>query len=689
MELSFDTLHTPLIQLPFVGATRSALFEILDIFTVEDLFFTKPRRYEDRRSHATDVSNKPWEEGQWLAVPVHFKNVKVRRLRGGRSIIEVLAKTSIGMATSLQLRWFNVPYLAKQWQGQSVDLYVFGKLKQARNRWVLDMPEWEPIYHDAEKQVHMERIVPIYALTHGLSQRVYRSIIFRALKQLDSQCQEWLPMAREGKSWHENLWQLHFPENFVQAEKGRKRLAFDEFYVWQSLLALRRHKNKVALGKAIVPSSQLIPKFLSELPFTPTAAQQRVFAEISADLNREHPMNRLLQGDVGSGKTLVAILAILQAVEARFTAAFMAPTDILANQHFLTLRRLLKGMGLTIGLMTGNKKTQSGDFFKPQIWVGTHALFQEKVRLENLGLIVIDEQHKFGVEQRARLRAKGESPHVLVMTATPIPRTLGLTVYGDLDVSVIDELPKGRGKMITALRSEEALKKIWDFARAQCEQGRQVYIVYPAIEEGDEKILKTVKKQVETLQKQLAPYPVVALHGKLKPQEKELLMEEFREGEISVLVATTVIEVGVDVPNASVMIIENAERFGLAQLHQLRGRIGRGSHTSYCILVSQAKNTESWERLKILEKTQDGFKIAEADLELRGVGDVLGKRQSGVAPFRLGNLVTDWDLIRKAQAFARETVEQDPHLSNPENKELKRRIKNLLQGQRRKWVDQA
>jgi ATP-dependent DNA helicase RecG len=691
VELSFDTLHTPLIQLPFVGATRSELFAALDIFTVEDLFFTKPRRYEDRRTQSQSSQSRPWEEGQWIALPVRFQSVKLRRLRGGRSIIEVLATASTynPAAAGLQLRWFNVPYLVKQWQDKSVELYVFGKLKRTRNRWILDMPEWEPIYHDAEKQVHLERIVPIYSLTQGLSQRVYRSTVFRALKQLDPNCKEWLAIVSKGKNWQENLWQLHFPDHLTQAEKARQRLAFDEFYVWQSLLALRRHKTKVSLGKAIPGSSRLVPQFLSQIQFTPTSAQQRVFAEISNDLNREHPMNRLLQGDVGSGKTLVAILAILQAVEAGFTAVFMAPTDILANQHFLTLRHLFKGMGLTIGLMTGNKKTQSGDFFKPQVWVGTHALFQEKVKIENLGLIVIDEQHKFGVEQRARLRAKGESPHVLVMTATPIPRTLGLTLYGDLDVSVIDEMPKGRGKMITALRSEEALEKIWDFARTQCEQGRQVYIVYPAIEEGDEKVLKTVKKQVEMLEKKLSPYSVKALHGKVKPQEKEMVMEEFRAGIISVLVSTTVIEVGVDVPNASVMIIENAERFGLAQLHQLRGRIGRGPHTSYCILVSQAKNSESWERLKILEETQDGFKIAEADLQLRGIGDVLGKRQSGVAPFRLGSLITDWDLIRKAQVLARQAVEQDPRLKNKENLELKRRIKNLLQGQRRKWVDAA
>lgn len=685
MEIQFDTLPLSLEKLSFVGPVRSAFFAALDIYTVEDLFFTKPRRYEDRRTN----SYREWEEGQWIALPVRLQKIKLRRIRGGRSFLEVSATTPVRPEADLQLRWFNVPYLAKQWEDKEINLYVFGKLKKTKHRWQLDMPEWEPIQRDAEHQIHLDRIVPIYALTQGLTQRVYRSILFRALKQLHPSCQEWLPFSGDSEPWKESLEQLHFPDTLAKAEKARRRLAFDEFYVWQSLLAVRRRKAKVALGKAIPLSKNLIPKFLSQLPFSPTSAQQRVFQEISNDLTQIHPMNRLLQGDVGSGKTLVALLAILQTVEAGFTAVFMAPTDILANQHFLTMRRLLKGVGLTIGLLTGNKKTQVGDFFKPHVWVGTHALFQDKVKLEKLGLLVIDEQHKFGVEQRARLRAKGDAPHMLVMTATPIPRTLGLTLYGDLDVSIIDELPKGRGKIITALRSEEALEKIWDFVKTKCHEGRQAYIVYPVIEEGDEKTLKAVKKQVAELQKRLAPYSVQALHGKLKSQEKETIMNEFREGKISVLVATTVIEVGVDVPNSSIMMIENAERFGLAQLHQLRGRIGRGPHASYCILVSQAKQEESWQRLKILEQTQDGFKIAEADLQLRGVGDVLGKRQSGVAPFRLGNLITDLDLIRQAQTIARETIETDPQLKQEKNQELKRRVKTLLQGQRRKWVDMA
>ena len=685
MEIQFDTLHLPLEKLSFVGPVRAAFFAALDIYTVGDLFFTKPRRYEDRRMS----SHREWEEDKWIALPVRLETIKLRRIRGGRSFLEVVATTPLRPAAELRLRWFNVPYLAKQWEGKEINLYVFGKLKKIKHRWQLDMPEWEPIQQDAEHQIHLDRIVPIYALTQGLTQRIYRSIIFRALKQLNPICEEWLPFSLESESWEKSLGQLHFPDTLAKAEKARRRLAFDEFYVWQSLLALRRRKNKVALSQPLSLSTNLIPKFLSQLPLSPTSAQERVFNEISADLQKTHPMNRLLQGDVGSGKTLVALLAILQTVEAGCTAVFMAPTDILANQHFLTMRRWLKGTGLTIGLLTGNKKTQVGDFFKPHIWVGTHALFQEKVKLDKLGLVVIDEQHKFGVEQRARLRAKGESPHVLVMTATPIPRTLGLTLYGDLDVSIIDELPKGRGKIITALRSEEALEKIWDFVKTKCQEGRQAYIVYPVIEEGDEKSLKTVKKQVTDLQKKLVPYQVQALHGKLKPQEKETIMNEFREGKISVLVATTVIEVGVDVPNSSIMMIENAERFGLAQLHQLRGRIGRGPYTSYCILVSQAKYEESWQRLKILEQTQDGFKIAEADLQLRGVGDVLGKRQSGVAPFRLGNLITDLDLIRKAQTLAREIIGQDPQLKKEKNLELKRRIKALLQGQRRKWVDMA
>jgi ATP-dependent DNA helicase RecG len=459
---------------------------------------------------------------------------------------------------------------------------------------------------------------------------------------------------------------IHFPEELTDVEIARRRLALDEFVELQIQIQSRRKKFE-ALSKALPcgGDNRLMKPFLGQLGFKLTGAQTSVLKEIRADMGGPHPMRRLLQGDVGSGKTVVAGCSALMALEGGFNVALMAPTEILAEQHFRNIQKWFEPLGVKVELQTGSRKTfntqhstfniQSSDDHA-SLFIGTHALLTAGFDLPKLGLVIIDEQHKFGVAQRETLVRKGHYPHLLVMTATPIPRTLGLTLYGDLDVSVIDEMPGGRGGIKTFVRMADKLPKVWEFIREKISAGRQAYIVYPRVEEQDTaNDIKAVTKEFENVQRVLAPFKAGLLHGRVKSADKERVMAAFRANEIQALVATALIEVGLDVPNATVMLIENAERFGLAQLHQLRGRIGRGAHGSFCILISDAKKPEARERLKILEETNDGFKIAEADLKLRGPGELLGREQSGVPKFRFGNLVEDLDLIRQARELAAES----------------------------------
>jgi len=423
----------------------------------------------------------------------------------------------------------------------------------------------------------------------------------------------------------------------------------------------------------------LLEKFLCALPFDLTAAQERVIKELRHDLASDHAMNRLLQGDVGSGKTVVAVCAILLAVEAGFQTALMAPTQILADQHYQVLLRWLEPLDVKISLRTGARSEESflplisGDE-KPDVIVGTHALLYESVSFENLGLAVIDEQHKFGVAQRARLTSREPAPDVLVMTATPIPRTLTMTVYGDLDVSIIDEMPKHRGKIVTARRDQSKLPEMLLFLRRELEASRQIYVIYPLIDESQKLDVKAATKEFELWRERLRPFHCELLHGRIPAPEKQAIMDRFRRGETSVLVSTTVIEVGVDIPNATTMIVENAERFGLAQLHQLRGRIGRGEHKSYCILLSDDESEETLAKLGVLEKTSNGFEVAEADWDLRGPGDLLGTAQSGLPALKLGNLKTDATLMRRARAAAMHIFRDDPRLEAAQNQRFRRLI---------------
>jgi ATP-dependent DNA helicase RecG len=477
------------------------------------------------------------------------------------------------------------------------------------------------------------------------------------------------------------LHEIHFPSNEEQRAAAHRHLVFSEFFAMQLLIGSRRSAATTRPGQAHAAPGALLEQFLKRLPFDLTRAQERVLAELRRDLASPQPMNRLLQGDVGSGKTVVAIAAMLLAVESGSQAAFMAPTQILAEQHYAVLCRWLEPLGVRVALRTGARQEDNAplplfapDSVDAQIIVGTHALLYEGVSFEKLGLAVIDEQHKFGVSQRARLTSREPAPDVLVMTATPIPRTLTMTVYGDLDVSVIDQMPADRGKIVTAVRGRQKLPEVLLFIRKELEAGRQAYVVYPLIDESDKLDAKAAAVEFEQWRERLRPFHCELLHGRIPAPEKQSIMEGFRRGETSALISTTVIEVGVDVPNATVMLIENAERFGLAQLHQLRGRIGRGAHRSYCILLSEEKAPETVAKLGVLEKTIDGFAVAEADWEMRGPGDLLGTAQSGLPALKLGNLIQDAEIMREARAAATAILAVDPLLEARENQRFRQLI---------------
>lgn len=486
-------------------------------------------------------------------------------------------------------------------------------------------------------------------------------------------------------SRYEALEKLHYPPGeagpeFVDMSSPfHRRVIFEEFFWLELYLAARRTGAAREGAPAFKPETRLVEKLRAELPFQLTNAQLRAFDEVLKDLAKPHPMHRLVQGDVGSGKTLVALMSALVAVENKFQAAIMVPTEILAEQHDRNARKFLEPLGVTVGLLTGSmrqsERNQVYEMLRSgmiQVCVGTHALIQEAVEFANLGLVIIDEQHRFGVHQRGELKRKGVSPHFLVMTATPIPRTLAMTVYGDLDVSVIDELPPGRSPIVTRVTYQSKRAQVLQFMREQLEKGRQAYVVYPLVEESEKIDLKNAVTECERLQRELPDRKVGLLHGKMKPDEKEDVMRGFRDGEFHVLVSTTVIEVGVDVPNANLMLIEHAERFGLSQLHQLRGRVGRGEHKSYCVLVlGHAVSDESRTRCEIMERTTDGFKIAEADLEIRGPGEFLGARQSGLAGFKMANLVRDVKILQEAREAAFEVFARDAELTKSEHKVLR------------------
>ncbi len=889
-------------ELGWIPRPKILALRRLGIETVEDLLTHFPRRHEDR----AEFPQFPREESD---VPIclcgEVTKTSLRRFGGWKKIFEATLEESQANALSepLVCRWFNLHYVQKMIAtGQR--LVVFGKPRLRGKRICMDHPEFEVIENDEEISIHFRRITPIYPATEGLSQRVFRSMVYRLLNEVppaSGGLETLLPrtLMISDMTTAAAIRAIHFPNDWQQREAAREHLVLSEFFAMQILIASRRTNASIRVGEAHCGPGTLFGEFVKSLPFELTAAQRKVIGEIRRDLAAVHPMNRLLQGDVGSGKTLVAIAAMLLVVEAGYQAAFMAPTQILAEQHYDVLRRWLDPLGVRVALRTAARQEESGPlplfardalssaqilgstgcqpvvsgslpdtrareisdavdqsrysrrnlphfdrpwakyaitfatrnhrqlsekardimlesilrwkdcryelyaacvmpdhvhlliepmiehagdsrsavFFslskilhslksftatqinkiertkdpvwetesfdrlirsesdlrekylyitrnpwdagvaehgkgyrwvwyhgsynaqefaagcreqqagslcspdeephardEPQIIVGTHALLYESVSFSNLGLVVIDEQHKFGVAQRARLTTREPSPDVLVMTATPIPRTLTMTIYGDLDVSTIDEMPRNRGKIVTAVRDDSKLAEILTFLRNQLEAGRQVYVIYPLIDESEKLDVKAAAAEYTVWRERLHPFRCELLHGRIAPVEKQQIMERFRRGETNALISTTVLEVGVDVPNASVMLVENAERFGLAQLHQLRGRIGRGEHKSYCILLTSAQAKEVSAKLAVLERTRDGFEVAEADWGLRGPGDLLGTAQSGLPTLTIGNLKTDADLMRRARAAAISIFEADPCLEWPENQRFRRLI---------------
>ena len=667
-------ISQPLEELDWIPRPKILALRRLGITTAEHLLTHFPRRHEDRHQFPEfprDESDKP------ICLSGFVTKTSFRRF-GGRRIFEATFQEPNANALSqpLVLRWFNLHYIQKM-IATDQQLVVFGKPKLRGKRLCMDHPEFEVIEDDEEKSIHLRRITPIYPATEGLSQRILRSIIYRLLQELDTEpIEPLLPKNLTNGDRGEAIRAIHFPETWQARDAARDHLVLSEFFAMQMLIASRRTEAHARVSAAHSGRGDLMDKFLQSLPFALTSAQKKVIAEIRRDMGSKFPMNRLLQGDVGSGKTVVAIAAILLAVEAGYQAAFMAPTQILAEQHYAVLRRWLEPLGVKLSIRTAARQEESflplieGDE-NADVIIGTHALLYEKVSFSNLGLVVIDEQHKFGVAQRARLTSREPAPDVLVMTATPIPRTLTMTVYGDLDVSILDEMPSGRGKIITAVRDSSKLGDVLSFLRTQLEADRQLYVVYPLIEESEKLEAKAAATEYERWRERLHPYSCELLHGRIPGPEKQQVMERFRRSETKVLISTTVIEVGVDVPNATVMLVENAERFGLAQLHQLRGRIGRGQHKSYCILLTDEPTSESAAKLAVLEKTSDGFEVAEADWELRGPGDLLGTAQSGLPALKIGDLRKDAQLMKRARTSAMSIFEMDPQLEWAENKRFR------------------
>ena len=665
-------------ELEWIPRPKLLALRRLGIETAEDLLTHYPRRYEDRHQFPEfprEESDKP------ICLCGEVTKTQLRRFGGWKKIFEATIQEPNANALSQPLvcRWFNLHYVQKM-IATGQQLVVFGKPRLRGKRICMEHPEFEVIENDEEMSIHFRRITPIYPATEGLSQRLLRSIIHRLLSELSDEPLETLaPVGLIPGERRQAIRTIHFPESWEARDAAREHLVLSEFFAMQLLIASRRAESSARPGVAHCGRGELLEKFLRALPFEMTAAQTKVIAEIRRNLAEKQPMNRLLQGDVGSGKTVVAIAAILLVVEAGFQAAFMAPTQILAEQHYAVLRRWLEPLGVRLSIRTAARQEESflplvaGDE-NPNVIIGTHALLYDNVSFSNLGLVVIDEQHKFGVAQRARLTGREPAPDVLVMTATPIPRTLTMTVYGDLDVSIIDEMPRNRGKIVTAARDESKLGEVLGFLRKQLEAGRQAYIIYPLIDESEKLDVKAAAAEFELWRERLHPFRCELLHGRIPAPEKQEIMERFRRGETKALISTTVIEVGVDVPNAAVMLIENAERFGLAQLHQLRGRIGRGEHKSYCILLTVDQSAETAAKLAVLEKTINGFEVAEADWNLRGPGDLLGTAQSGLPALKIGNLIRDAHLMRQARTAAMSIFDTDPCLELPENQRFRHLI---------------
>jgi len=661
-----------------VGPERARVLKKIGIETIGDLITYFPFRHEDRSRLKLLGQIIHGEEATILAVVSEHQITFTRR---GKPLLKILLEDGSGRAIMV---CFNQLYL-KESLPPGTSIVLHGKFERTFGDLQITNFTYEKLTGKEDDLIHTKRIVPIYQVTSKLNLRLLRTLIKRTLDSYLPCLKETLPETILRKydlmPYHEAVYDMHFPSNWEKEEAARRRLIFEEFFFWELALALRRQGVKmIEKNRKYQLKKNLLTAFKQKLPFDFTSAQKRVIREIFNDLMSPRPMNRLLQGDVGSGKTVVALAAILLVLENGYQAAVMAPTEILAEQHYLTLRKMLEGLGVEVELATGRMgQKRKRELYQriargeSQIIIGTHALIEQGVRFSNLALAVIDEQHRFGVMQRARLRKKGENLDTLVMTATPIPRTLALTVYGDLDVSIIDQLPPGRKKVLTQRLSEqEAYQIVIDGVR----KGQQAYIVYPIINESDKLELRAAVKMAERLMATVfRDFRVGLLHGQMKSEQKERVMMKFLNKEFDILITTSIIEVGIDVANACLMVIEHSERFGLASLHQLRGRVGRGTEQSLCILLGQPKTKEAKKRLQIMIETNDGFRIAEEDLRLRGAGEFFGTQQHGVPEFRIGNIISDHRELELAREAAFNLVSRDPLLTCPENGVIRQKFK--------------
>ncbi|MDH3942880.1 MAG: ATP-dependent DNA helicase RecG [Anaerolineae bacterium] len=667
-----------------VGAKNAEKLAKLGVETLGDLLYHFPRRYDDY-SQLKPINRL--EYGEEVTVIASVKSIKVRAIRGGRSkITEAIIDDGTG---ALRVNWFNQPWLTNSIKED--DQIVFaGKIDQYLGRLLLTNPEWEPI---EKEHLNTNRIVPVYPLTAKLTQRWLRGQMNTVIENWALRVDDYLPKsvrkAAELMDLPEALYQVHFPDSHQDLHDARNRLAFDEIFLLQLGVLRQKRSWEQRSARQFETKPEWLGELIDKLPYQLTAAQKKAVEQVRSDLASGNPMNLLLQGDVGSGKTVVAALAIAMVAEHGSQAAVLAPTSILAEQHMRSLSGFLAGesgmfsegeIRLLIGATPEPEKQEIRQGLQDgsiKLVIGTHALLEDPVQFKDLQLAIIDEQHRFGVEQRAALRAKGEEIHLLVMTATPIPRSLALTVYGDLDLAVMDEIPPGRQPVSTHILLPQERERAYTLIRGQLTEGKQAFVVYPLVEESENSQSKAAVEEHATLQEEVFPnYRVALLHGRLKPDEKETVMEKFRAGEFDVLVSTTVVEVGVDVPNATVMLIDGANRFGLAQLHQLRGRVGRGEGKSYCLLVPESDDAIENERLKAMEESHDGFVLAEKDLEQRGPGQFLGTRQSGFSELRMASL-SDVHLIEKARKQAQAFVEKYPELEQERHKLLAATLDNF------------